>query len=160
MWKPRRLITLSAFNACYRDSFTFFLIGELSLHMIHISSCPLHPRSLVFSFCLLSTTGATCVQGLLRSCTVSGKPSLKTLCVPSPREGSQFLQTTRRPRVSDMWRRGITKNISAPLLPCRPPSSDVLYRTKGIECVSLNRSFKEVFHRTYNRKYIRPALQN
>jgi hypothetical protein len=26
MWGPRRLITLWAFKACYRDSFTFFFI--------------------------------------------------------------------------------------------------------------------------------------
>jgi hypothetical protein len=28
MWEPRRLITLWAFTACYRDSFTFFTVAE------------------------------------------------------------------------------------------------------------------------------------
>jgi hypothetical protein len=31
MWEPRRLTTLWAFTACYRDSFTFLLVELLRL---------------------------------------------------------------------------------------------------------------------------------
>jgi hypothetical protein len=29
MWDPQRLPTLWAFTACYRDNFTFFLVGDV-----------------------------------------------------------------------------------------------------------------------------------
>jgi hypothetical protein len=31
MWEPRRLTTLWAFTACYRDNFTFYSINQLDL---------------------------------------------------------------------------------------------------------------------------------
>jgi hypothetical protein len=34
MWEPRRLTTLCASTACYRDSFTFFLIIIHHCHML------------------------------------------------------------------------------------------------------------------------------
>jgi hypothetical protein len=37
MWEPRRLTTLWAFKACYRDSFTFY-----SLHIIKLSTLKHH----------------------------------------------------------------------------------------------------------------------
>jgi hypothetical protein len=50
MWQPRRLTTLWAFTACYRDSFTFYLFT--CLKMLHTSN-----HSIVFTFALLLLEG-------------------------------------------------------------------------------------------------------
>jgi hypothetical protein len=41
MWEPRRLTTLWAFTAYYRDSFTFFtLVFKILLSLVHKSTAP------------------------------------------------------------------------------------------------------------------------
>jgi hypothetical protein len=47
MWEPRRLITLWAFTACYRDNFTFFLpfLFYMQTHYIsHEHMCDSGPK--------------------------------------------------------------------------------------------------------------------
>jgi hypothetical protein len=53
MWEPRRLITLWAFTACYRDSFSFYLYSG---KVIRLTSFNLQ----YFSSARLLTRGMTC----------------------------------------------------------------------------------------------------
>jgi hypothetical protein len=48
-WEPRRLTTLRAFTACYRDSFTFTLCNLLPIPVISFLFCPKVLLSTLFS---------------------------------------------------------------------------------------------------------------
>jgi hypothetical protein len=86
MWEPRRLTTLWAFMACYRDSFTFFLtvqyLATTTNYDAHVTFSPSSPLILprtLFSntlhlYYFLRTTDKASQPGqnkILVSCTIT-----------------------------------------------------------------------------------------
>jgi hypothetical protein len=51
MWKPRRLTTLWASTACYRDSFTFFYVYILASENNDLERCGRKPSWLILRYC-------------------------------------------------------------------------------------------------------------